>query len=673
MSDISIPGINSRYKTEETVAALVEAERTRLEPMEEALTLYEAEKATWMDLNRQFSSLQTSAKFLFSFENPFYEKSVSSSNENILTALADRDADFSEYEMTVLQTAKSDRFFSNQLDDDYRVPEGLYTFQVGEEEVSLNYRGGRLNDFARRINDKAEGLIHITVVKNRADSQVMLVEAIPTGSSNRLFFGGDSEALALDAGLIRRAPSESRTVNFQNSNSIQQWNGELDMNKIDISNEEITLQRGASLSLPIDNYATEDGSVLTFEARVTNLSDDQVREVEPTPPGEITPPSINYEGIVIESEGTAPTLPDWPGNETPERIDDMNIVSINDGSRDISLPALGTSETWQTVTIPLKSYLENLRAINLQNNNSHREISIRNINVTNPMKVGDFEPVNPADSAMDAIIDFNGIEVIRESNEIDDLIPGVSLSLHGSSDEQIDLKVEPDVEAAKDAIIEFTYKYNKILEKILILTTDNQSVIDELEYLTEDEREDAQEELGSMRGDITLMQVKSRLQSLMSQPYQTREGQDLTLLSQLGVSTNETRSTGGSIDMSRLRGYLEINEDKLDLMLNRHLLAAKELFGYDTDGDYVTDSGVGYELDRYLNSFTTSGGILALRTDRLDRQIEDKQEQIDDFNEYLVDYEQDLKEEYGQMEGALNSLQSSSSYLNNLNNNNNNR
>jgi flagellar capping protein FliD len=39
---------------------------------------------------------------------------------------------------------------------------------------------------------------------------------------------------------------------------------------------------------------------------------------------------------------------------------------------------------------------------------------------------------------------MDGIEVSRGKNEIDDLIPGVKLSLQGTSDKRTKLDIEPD-------------------------------------------------------------------------------------------------------------------------------------------------------------------------------------------------------------------------------------
>ncbi len=188
MPDISIPGVSSKYNTTKLVEDLVKAERIRLTNMEGQVEDYETTKKTWRQVNRDLGELQRAVKALYGFENPFSEKNAVSSNERILTASADRIAPFENYSVRVKQVATSDRFMTPSLQQDFRVERGTYSFQVGDKSVSLKYKGGTLSDFVRRLNKKAEGLIRATTVRDTSSSQVLMIEAIPTGRENRLVF-----------------------------------------------------------------------------------------------------------------------------------------------------------------------------------------------------------------------------------------------------------------------------------------------------------------------------------------------------------------------------------------------------------------------------------------------------------------------------------------------------
>ena len=212
MADISIPGLNSKYNTEELVKGLVEVEKVKLTSMEEKVDDYKAEKTIWQSFNRKISSLRSSSKSLYGFENPFSDKLVNSSNERLLTAIADRDADEQEMSFTILRTAAADKFISPSLSRDEKVPPGRYGFKVGDEEFTLNYRGGKLSDFARRLESKSNGLLKLTVVRDTSDTQVILFESTKTGIDNRLIFQDDALSWALDKELIR--PSETDDISF---------------------------------------------------------------------------------------------------------------------------------------------------------------------------------------------------------------------------------------------------------------------------------------------------------------------------------------------------------------------------------------------------------------------------------------------------------------------------
>ena len=125
-----------------------------------------------------------------------------------------------------------------------------------------------------------------------------------------------------------------------------------------------------------------------------------------------------------------------------------------------------------------------------------------------------------------------------------------------------------------------------------------------------------------------------------------------------------------------MRGYLEINEKVLDENLKNNLDSIKVLFGFDSDGDLVVDTGIGYKLDRQITAYVQSGGIFANKNSTLDKQIKASEQKIAKLETQLDRKEAELKAKYGQMESSLNSLENQSESINNFNRqhqNNNNR
>ena len=143
------------------------------------------------------------------------------------------------------------------------------------------------------------------------------------------------------------------------------------------------------------------------------------------------------------------------------------------------------------------------------------------------------------------------------------------------------------------------------------------------------------------------------------------------MLSQLGIATNSSSYSGYT--PSKLRGYLEIDEKKLDSALSENLEDVKNLFGFDSDGDLIIDSGIALNMDKKLTAYVQSGGIFALKTSSLDSRIKSSEQKISKLESQMDRKEAELRNKYGQMEGTLNSLENQSNSISNFTNRNNNR
>lgn len=96
------------------------------------------------------------------------------------------------------------------------------------------------------------------------------------------------------------------------------------------------------------------------------------------------------------------------------------------------------------------------------------------------------------------------------------------------------------------------------MAEINIVTSNQQAVIDEIEYFTDDERKTAEENLGALFGDTTLSTLKNNLRQIVANVYRKNTDTPIRTLSQIGISTKSDTSSG--LNEARLRGYLEIDE-----------------------------------------------------------------------------------------------------------------
>ncbi len=670
MSDITIPGVTSQFNTAKLIEGLMEAERIPVKRLEEQVSTYKKQQRMWMDVSRRLSNVQESAHTLFGFQNPFMNRIARSSNEAVLTATATRDAQEREQSIKVIQIARADRFLSTSLPMDIEVPPGLYRFTVGEEEVRFTFNGGKLGNFIERLNKRGTDILQGSIVKNTTESQIVLIESLIPGKPNPLQFHDEALSFALDTGILKEAADTHYTFSLDRD-SLKPWSAPLDDSMFNVTENKLTLTPGGELSLPVlKNIPIDDNLILSFNVEIKEI-DLAAYDIPEPPPGPDLPGSgtITFEGITVENQKSRIDLPKWSPPPPPRIQRDLNAVFLQSNGEVIPLPPLQTAP-FQTVKIRLSDYVDRLNAIKLRNNNSNRNLTFENIRVYDPSSRGEYTPGNALSTAQNALLSLDGIEIERESNDADDIIPGVTVNLHAESDSPVLLNVEPDRDNIKEALITFIGHYNRLLTEIHILTRTDESIVDEIEYFSDDERKNALDRLGTLQGDITLMQLQNRLQTIMMNPYQTSAGRDLSLLAQIGIATDTGTPGTGGLNTTKLRGYLEIDEKQLDAALESKMGSIKELFGNDSDGDLVVDSGIAFLVDNYTKAHVQSGGLIPIKVQNLDGRIARTNKDIDTYNVRLERKEQELKEKYAMMEGALVDLKRTSTAIDNFSSNN---
>jgi flagellar capping protein FliD len=500
MSDIYVPGLRSRFNSEQVVEDLMRLERIPRERAQNNVDRLEQERSYWQDISTRSSTLRESAGQLFSFQNPFNDRIVRSSDDLILNATATRGALEQERTFTVRQTAQADRFLSAPLENDFRVESGNYSFSVGDEEISFEFRGGNLRDFADLLNRRGRDLIRADLITVQPGTTSLLIESRVTGEENRLNFAGAA----------------------------------------------INLGEAAGILAPV--YSNEDDAPVTYR------------------------------------------------------------------------------------------------------------------------------PLNAVSSARDSIVTMEGIEIRRSGNEISDLVPGVTIFARTASDREVSITVEPNRELVKDAIISFVGNYNRLMAEINILTARNipsgqfqtspdLRVLEELTYLTREEREEYRNRLGAFSGDSTLMQLRNSLISIINTPVATSDEQAMAILAHLGIGSDPRRSGAGGADSSRLRGYLDIDERALDAAIATRLPAMRELFANSSTRDILPDTGIAFSVDALLRPYSETGGLFAQKAGGMGTRISQEQRRIETFDRQLASKEAELRRQYAQMEGAYNRMEQMSNSL----------
>jgi flagellar hook-associated protein 2 len=737
MPDIFVPGVKSRFETDKIVEGLMQVERLPKDRLVQANETLALQKSNWQNLGRRISQVRDDARLLFSYQNPFNDKTAASGNDQTLSAVATRSAGAENHEFVVKQVASADRFLSKPLDANFAVPAGNYQFSTGQNQVSFKFSGGSLQEFADTVNRRGQDKVKASVMSIQQGKKSLLIESRETGADNHLTFSDDALKLALQTGIVGEGAREPKITHIKavasradGASPVYESVSGDGMRVPPMSNINVSLLDGINPSPttilrfetalnPVDSMLppagaaapapavppppSEEGAALRTNAEIASgvyppqppiplnaqtggtmvdgkyviqtqrtSADDGAQEPQTAQTVQESPQEAPQENPLAQNEPSQQESPpsqaaqSQPQSTQAARYDNLAILSLelSDGTK-VALPPIKNSVDFSSNQYQLFPLAEGqtVSAISIDNDNTHRAVSIRNIQIFDPVSSGGAKPLNPVSSAADAIIMMDGIEIQRPGNLIDDLIPGVTLNAHTVSDRPVSLNVETDTEAVKDAVISFVGNYNRLMAELNVLTRSDEAVIRELSYLSPDEQDDLRKRLGAFSGDSDLTRFKGRLQQIMSAPYLDETGEN-RLLSSFGITTDARRS--GNYDPSKMRGYLEIDEAVLDESLKTKIDEMQRLFGRDSDGDMIVDTGLAYELDRTVRPYVEMGGIIAIRSASIDSRIGTNDRQIETLDRQLSAKEQTLKTQYGQLEGAYTRMERMSNSLNNF-------
>jgi flagellar hook-associated protein 2 len=272
------------------------------------------------------------------------------------------------------------------------------------------------------------------------------------------------------------------------------------------------------------------------------------------------------------------------------------------------------------------------------------------IDTTGPDASGQARSSNNITVGSDAVAVIDGLAVTRESNDFNDVIAGVDITLQSVTDPGgISFSVEANSLTIRSRIEDFLDAYNEVVDFVN-------------EQNTYSEESGAG---GELFGDSLLRSVRSQLTSALF-GFEQRQDIDLGDISDPsfeGAGYATLSVIGIDVDND---GRLSIDSSTFDDKLADNLEAFADLFvdsdGFDNGGatvntpqyyqDTTADAGIAAILDRTIERmFDTfedeSGnvykGAFDARTEtlqdairRFDRQIEDKEVRLDKFEESLV-------------------------------------
>jgi len=274
----------------------------------------------------------------------------------------------------------------------------------------------------------------------------------------------------------------------------------------------------------------------------------------------------------------------------------------------------------------------------------------------------DFLKMGKESGGQNAIIKYNGaLDVETSQNSYS--LGGITFNFVDKTDGPVQVSVDNDVDAAYNKIKEFVDKYNEIIEDV-------NGRLDEKVYrdyppLTDAQKKEMSEDeiklweekakSGLLKGDSVL---QNSLFSMRNAWYSNVEtGGEYTHLAQIGITTSKDYLENGKlvIDEKQLKDALRENPENV-----------YKLFSNSEEGN---SQGILQRLEKTVESTMDNiyqkAGKSTYTNDQftIGKRLNDVQDRIDDFQDYLTEVEDRYWRQFSAMEQAISQLNQQSAYL----------
>lgn len=234
--------------------------------------------------------------------------------------------------------------------------------------------------------------------------------------------------------------------------------------------------------------------------------------------------------------------------------------------------------------------------------------------------------------AENAIVRYRGIQIESSTNEINDLIPGATLSIKGltESGRPTTVSIEQDIPKTVVKVKDLVEKTNSILGFIQ-------------QQNTMDEKTDTSRTLG---GNYSLRVAEERIRSALRENFLEQRGKGVQSLADIGIQLNR-------------KGTLQFDEKKFEAALEKN---------FDAVVDLVSGDGVSYgvipKLNRALGSLTESStGLFSSQKKNFMGQIDGIDRNIQRTEKSVEAKAQTLKSTLSRAQAAIQAMQSQGSAI----------
>lgn len=278
-----------------------------------------------------------------------------------------------------------------------------------------------------------------------------------------------------------------------------------------------------------------------------------------------------------------------------------------------------------------------------------RQVNADNGDAVIPGEAGANDGMISVSRAQDAELKVDGIKYTRSSNNITDIIEGVTLNLKAVSEEgkseQLTLSV--DNSAIKSTLQDFVKQYNALLTQT---SASSKYVPNDASGLSDDEVAKPNKENGALMGDGTLRGMVGEIRAAVNSAYGDSNA-DYSSLASLGITFDS--STGQmTLDEKKLDEVIADSPDQIGMMFK----------------DHAGNQGLASTLNDIITKYTgdkesKTDGLIKSTTDTLDEQVKLVKEQIDKTQKLIDAQVERYRVQFQNLDTTMSQMNSLSNQL----------
>ena len=251
------------------------------------------------------------------------------------------------------------------------------------------------------------------------------------------------------------------------------------------------------------------------------------------------------------------------------------------------------------------------------------QIGINAASVVSGTSGGQVRTVGTSDDTSDlsSQVTLDGLTLYRDSNQLTDVLGGVTINLSQTNTSEVEFSVAPDATGIESDIEDFIEKYNSVLTEIRNQSRINSDTGDR----------------GEFAGDSTFTSLRFNLREDLIEEVSSQSTDAPQQITDIGIEINDN----GTLELSDLDALVQAIEEDPEAV--RTLFAASD--------------GIAQRLSDRIGDYLGFGGLIKDRQDVLDTRIRTLDRRITNFDDAIARREESLREEFARLQESIELLQ----------------